>query len=60
MFSQASVILSTGGVSQHALGGEVSATAVDGTHPTGMYSCTGRDFTRSVNLPRDAFLAWYM
>ena len=45
MFSQASVILFTGGgggVSQHALcqtPPHPTATAADGTHPTGMHSC---------------------
>ena len=34
MFSQASVILSTGGG-----GGLVDTPRADGTHPTGMYSC---------------------
>ena len=42
MFSQASVILSTVGGGVHGRGvcvaGE-TATAADGTHPTGMHSC---------------------
>ena len=36
MFSQASVILSTEG---RACVAEETATAADGTHPTGMHSC---------------------
>ena len=45
MFLQLSVILSTGegDVSQHTLGRHLPVQrviAVDGTHPTGMHSCT--------------------